>query len=414
MNQPNRQSRTSFVLFSLVILLFFLFFLYISHQNAPSDPPSSISADVVRGELPALILSSLCILLGLFLSAAALCFPYAPKPEANAMGTLGLFSIVLGLWKLTSLRCIPLLFPRQAAAVEDLRAGALFLTALCLLRYALSLFEERRQTLLHLLSCAESLLCLLALAAHVLGLRDLRQNLLLSHILLITTLAALPAAALMNRVMHRDWGLRVSWKLSVLMPSAIAGDLLLYSRSNGSFSVAGVLAYALITLLAFVRDTTRKACIDSRTGLGNRTRWTELMNDPTPHPKPYAIVVVDLNGLKQVNDTLGHEAGDQMICRFAHILRSTLPRGCVLCRWGGDEFTALLTDMDRHRLERQTEALLDAAARYNADHPELPIHFAVGTALSSDHPELSRTDLFRLADKAMYRSKQLWYAQTRK
>ena len=61
--------------------------------------------------------------------------------------------------------------------------------------------------------------------------------------------------------------------------------------------------------------------------------------------------------------------------------------------------------MDRHMAE-----LIAAGQKYNTDHPELPIHFSLGSALSADHPGASREELFRLADEAMYRDKQIWYS----
>jgi len=165
----------------------------------------------------------------------------------------------------------------------------------------------------------------------------------------------------------------------------------------------------LIVFFRSMQESTRKAYTDSRTGLENRTRWNELMNDDTSLLEPYAIVVIDLNGLKQVNDTLGHEAGDQIIFQLSSILRNTMPRNSVICRWGGDEFTVLLTGVSRQKLDQRLESLLTAAAAYNAEHPELPIHFAVGAALSAEHRGISRTSLFQLADEAMYRCKQRWY-----
>ena len=150
---------------------------------------------------------------------------------------------------------------------------------------------------------------------------------------------------------------------------------------------------------------------DSRTGLENRTRWNELMNGDIALTEPYGILVIDLNGLKQVNDTLGHDAGDQMIFRLADILRRTLPRRSVICRWGGDEFAVLLTGMNREQLDQQSYKIVSAVEKYNAEHPELPIYFAVGAVLSSEHPGMSKSELFQLADEEMYRNKQEWYAQ---
>ena len=260
-----------------------------------------------------------------------------------------------------------------------------------------------------------SLVCLYVLAMQVFGITEIRQNLIYSHILLIVTILSIPSAALFNKIVYKSWGIRRSWRLMTLLFVGIGLDLLFYYLNNGtglmSFSIISFIIYMLIVFLKNVQESSRKVYTDSRTGLDNRTRWNELMNSETPLPEPYAIMVVDLNGLKQINDTLGHEAGDHMIFELSSILRNTLPRSSVICRWGGDEFAIMLTGINRTRLDSLVQSLVAAGKAYNTDYPELPIHFAVGTALSEEHPHISCNDLFRLADEDMYRNKQLWYAK---
>ena len=375
----------------------------------------AIAMDVVVGELPLLILSSLCVLLGLFVVAVSAYFCFVLKIRNSSSLYLGFFSFAIGLWKITDLDCMPLLFPEFSMPFGYISVSSLFLTGLCLLMHFRSLFVKGRQGLLLPLSMGGALVCLYALAMQVFGLAEIRQNLVLSHILLITAVASIPLTALLNRILHKSWGIHRSWRLLLLLFVGIALDLLYYYRNNGnglmSFSITSFIVYTMIVFLRNIQESTRKAYTDSRTGLENRTRWNELMNSDTALPEPFAILVIDLNGLKQVNDTLGHEAGDQLIYELSSILRNSLPRNSVICRWGGDEFAVLLTGLNRAKLEHYIDSLYAARESYNEEYPELPIHFAVGAALSAEHPGTSRTELFRLADEDMYRNKQLWYAQ---
>lgn len=375
----------------------------------------SIAMDVIADELPLLVLSALCILLGLFVVAVSLYFRLILKADTGGIIHLGFFSISLGLWKIADLGAMPLLFPEYAMAFGYISVGALFLTSLILLTYFRTLFVNGKQGFLLLLSISTSLVCLYVLAMQVFGITEIRQNLIYSHILLIVTILSIPSAALFNKIMYKSWGIRRSWRLMTLLFVGIGLDLLFYYLNNGtglmSFSIISFIIYMLIVFLKNVQESSRKVYTDSRTGLDNRTRWNELMNSETPLPEPYAIMVVDLNGLKQINDTLGHEAGDHMIFELSSILRNTLPRSSVICRWGGDEFAIMLTGINRTRLDSLVQSLVAAGKAYNTDYPELPIHFAVGTALSEEHPHISRNDLFRLADEDMYRNKQLWYAK---
>ena len=374
----------------------------------------AIAMDVLLGELPLMVLSVLCMLLGLFVVAASLYFSFILKSGNGGVIYLGIFSIAIGLWKLTDLRSLSLLLSEYSMAFGYVSVGSLFLTGLSLLMYFRTLFVNNRQGFILLLSISGSLICLYVLGAQLFGISEIRQNLVYSHILLITAIVSIPLAALFNRILYKSWGIHRSWRLLILLFVGIGLDLLFYYLNNGnglmSFSIMSFIVYTSVVFLRSVQESTRKAYTDSRTGLENRTRWNELINSDAPLPEPYAIMVIDLNGLKQVNDTYGHEAGDRMIYELSSILRNTLPRNSMICRWGGDEFTVLLTGVNRSRLDHHMDALVAAKDAYNNDYPENPIHFALGAALSSEHPDISRADLFRLADEEMYRNKQLWYA----
>ena len=374
----------------------------------------AIAMELIRGELPLLVLSALCVLLGAFVALISLGFCFILRNVSRGPVYLGLFSIAIGVWKLTDLRCISLLFAEHSMALGYISVGALFLTGLCLLMYFSTLFESGKQILPILLSCCGSLLCLAILVLQVWGITEIRQNLVFSHVLLIVSIVTIPVTALLNRLIHKSWGLNPSWAWLLIVFIGIVVDLLYYylNNRNGlmSFSIMGLILYTLITFLKSVQSSTRKAYTDSRTGLINRTRWKELMQSERTSSAPYAILMIDMNGLKQVNDTLGHDVGDEMIYRLSEILRHSLPHKSVICHWGGDEFAVLLNDVNRELLNHHVDKLLTAGKQYNNNHPDLPISFALGAVLSSDHPGKTKNELFRLADEDMYRNKKDWYA----
>ena len=103
---------------------------------------------------------------------------------------------------------------------------------------------------------------------------------------------------------------------------------------------------------------------------------------------------------------MGHDAGDKVIMNFSNILRNTLPRHSIICRWGGDEFTVLLTDVTRQQVEQNIQDLHDAVDAYNAALDEPSISFAAGFAMACEFPGLSRKELLAIADSQMYRDKQ--------
>lgn len=375
----------------------------------------TIAMELLRTELPQMVLSASCFVLGIFVVVVFLYFRYIVRGETHGMVYLGLFSTFLGTWKMTDLPIMSLIFPESTIFLSYASIGTLFLGGLSLLLYFGTLFEDRGRGAMRLLACFNCAVCLAVLGMQVLGITELRQNLVYSHILLLISIGSVPVVALCNRIIHGKFGLVRSARLLLLLLAGIVLDLSLYyrNRDNGtiSFSVLGLVIYTLIVFVGTVQSVTRKANTDNLTGLVNRTGWNKLMLDETLMPKNFGIMMLDLNGLKRVNDTLGHDMGDQMISRFAGILRNTLPYSSVICRWGGDEFAVSLTAVNRPMLDQQIEMLTAAVEAYNADHPELPIHYAVGAALSSEHPGASRAELFRLADEEMYRNKKQWYAR---
>ena len=103
---------------------------------------------------------------------------------------------------------------------------------------------------------------------------------------------------------------------------------------------------------------------------------------------------------------MGHEAGDKMIFNFANILRNTIPSSNTICRWGGDEFSVMLTDANAEKAERCLADIRAAVDAYNASGEKPVLDYAVGYALASEFPGAGRAFLFQKADERMYRHKR--------
>jgi diguanylate cyclase len=91
-----------------------------------------------------------------------------------------------------------------------------------------------------------------------------------------------------------------------------------------------------------LEEAEHRAAVDALTGLYNRHGVEKRLEDRVAGARPFCVVMLDLNGFKQVNDTYGHLAGDDLLKQFAGELRSASRSTDVVGRWGGDEFVVLL------------------------------------------------------------------------
>lgn len=166
-----------------------------------------------------------------------------------------------------------------------------------------------------------------------------------------------------------------------------------------------LIGYELIKALRYAaqnRALQKKAYLDSATGLPNKNKCEELLGSPESAEPDVAVCSFDLNNLRRINNSMGHEAGDAYIRRFAVCLRAALPEEYFVGRIGGDEFFAVMHGLDEAKMEdclAQVRAQMDEESK---DHPETPLSYAVGYAFAAENPESTLRELYNLADKNMY------------
>lgn len=144
---------------------------------------------------------------------------------------------------------------------------------------------------------------------------------------------------------------------------------------------------------------------DSLTGLSNRLFFEDrLQNLQKEGSLPVGIVVCDIEGLKFINDTLGHSIGDSVLKATTALLEECF-KGCdTLARIGGDEFAVIKANCDLKELEKQCGELDQLITKHNIETPEIHISISLGYSYG-DGREKSVFDLYRDAEDMMYRQK---------
>ena len=126
----------------------------------------------------------------------------------------------------------------------------------------------------------------------------------------------------------------------------------------------------------------------------------------TDHPG--SLLLIDLDGFKQVNDTFGHAAGDELLVRISEALRSCLRESDVLGRMGGDEFALILPDSDAAGGRFVARKLLDTVRAHGSvtrGDQRIDVTASIGITSLRTAPEVDAAQLLIEADVAMYRAK---------
>lgn len=148
-----------------------------------------------------------------------------------------------------------------------------------------------------------------------------------------------------------------------------------------------------------------EAQTDHLTGLFNRRAMELYMDNWMMQKIPFSILVLDLDKFKKVNDTYGHELGDEVLKFLSRMLLTHFEKDHVCCRFGGEEFLVLMPDTSLDDAARYAETIRKVMAE--TDSPVgIPVTLSIGMA-AYPRSAIEADQLFRVADEALYRAKRL-------
>lgn len=228
--------------------------------------------------------------------------------------------------------------------------------------------------------------------------------------------------------MLSNLGLKSAWSVPVKVKGKVIGLLnaaSVESIEDGAqhlriLSMLSGIMSATLSRVELQSELTYRASFDELTGLPNKSQLYRILNDSIrdPSPTPFTILFVDLDRFKAVNDTLGHEIGDRILCTVSYRMKRQLGEKDIISRHGGDEFVILLDNCsDNEHAANIAENIINTIkAPIHIGQHEIYIGCSVGLASYPEHSS-SPSELLKFADIAMYYAKKTgenktkWYSK---
>ncbi len=385
----------------------------------------AIIGSILKPRLASIFICFVLLILGIGMIFVAVCL--RNRKATASLWRLGIFTCLIAVWSACVANFLQLFYPNVLFLLHlEFFTFNLLLPSLLLFLRSFPYYQNRRW--MHLFFWVSLAQFMLIEVLQLTRIADYMESIFLTHIVLAITLGSIIGTgiyALLRKHM-------VNEEVKVLVVSVVV--LLLFTSldlvrfyhfvgDEGLFTRLGTLILIAIWMLAVVRAMSKRfsdiaktealeilAYIDLMTGLRNRTAFEEWLQDydSDSNPQDRYIVTFDMNGLKAINDKMGHIKGDQAIIAIARVIKEVFEPKGVCYRVGGDEICVILPSdegMEATALQaslQQVESMIAASSR------EMHIDFsvAVGYALTSSQNDVDFYQAYKEADHRMYAHKQ--------
>lgn len=383
---------------------------------------ATICNTIVQNNMFILIIGILAICIGfVFIFFVLLNLHNSEFDRSIAM--LGMFSIFSGLWKISDMNAAPLIF-KNTLILSSLSIISLNMMLIPYILFVRNQFSKNKHWIWDCMSFISIGECILVVLLQLTGIADLRQTLPITHMIIVITVLGLLSLLIVELKRGKlSAKLKVTVICCALCLLGTIIDMIVYYLSGDSGSmIYGLLAFLIyVVSMGYIAVKNAKQLIergkeakkyeqlalhDELTGLYNRAFYSQYINNNNLQRKNCYIVMLDVNNLKQCNDSAGHESGDQLLKNCAYLIQQAFePKGSCI-RMGGDEFSVILRNCFENECKTYVKRFDESVADFNTSHPEcFPIQVAYGYAHFDEHLDFDFSDTLRRADKTMYQMK---------
>ena len=378
------------------------------------------------------VLSLLVVFVGLIIVVQY--FLVAKRFRSNNSLALGVGSIAAGLWMALESQVPFLLLSSLSSQMVMLDLLMLYLAPYPAMVFACSIMSHRLPAAEYIVLVANVVLGVAAGACMLSGTLDFHQSFVFLYalyaILIVCMTIAIARSTFLIRKnptsMNTNWMVHIGVAVCFL---AIVFTFVAYivggrfAADSSPFLSIGFVVMQVVILADFLMKGNRNshaaaqseamrklAYVDALTGIGNRTAFDmacdELEESVQEETFDFLLACFDVDDLKRVNDTFGHEVGDEHLISASRLLKEAFgPIGQVF-RIGGDEFDALVSvENPRAAFARALGRLRELEEEHNELHPERKLRISCGVCLFSETPNRTMREVSVRADAAMYEDK---------
>ena len=184
-------------------------------------------------------------------------------------------------------------------------------------------------------------------------------------------------------------------------------DLENYHVTIDEVNITDNMYYMITAVLEYPEcENCRKALTDAVTGLYNRNYWEQIISEVTLHPRTqnFSLILIDVDNLKEINDTYGHTAGDKVIEIVGQAIKKCIRKEDAGLRYGGDEFIILLFNQDKKAAYRVVERIRREISKLAAGQG-MNIQISAGVAYYDSLRNMG--DIIKMADRNLYKEKRI-------
>ena len=381
---------------------------------------SSMYRTLIKENLYAAVFTVLAVIMSLIsIFAGFYMRPVWHKEICSSLISLGFYILCAGIWVITDSRLL-LLVTQKSGVVELISFLAFFGLPVPLMEFSSKMLPEKEKILRTFQNIFVMMLFVYSVN-YIIDILPIILLIILEHLLMATAIIMflhfgyLEIKKKQNRKLNRVMTGYIIFCIcsAFALISFYTGNSYMYSIAY----VAGIMGFifflayaACISVYDQLKENANAAMyaklayLDMMTGLGNRTAFLEDTDLDKTYTGSMAYIMVDANNLKKVNDTLGHQKGDELITQITRCLKQVIKNEGKCYRIGGDEFVISLRNKTRQDIETYITQIQKEIQTADTQSP-LPISAAIGYAWTSDsHKDLEK--LLHEADESMYENKK--------